>query len=87
MRHIQRTQRVSLGMLNEILVHRDDEGKDDLGMDAVDEHCDRRDDEGRLDLEQAPTADHKGDLLTKELDPAQFNRALSMIGMRQWKQE
>ena len=87
MRHIQRTQRVSLGMLNEILVHRDDEDKDDLGMDAVDEHCDRRDDEGRLDLEQAPTADHKGDLLTKELDPAQFNRALSMIGMRQWKQE
>lgn len=83
-RHIQRTQRVSVGMLNEMLVRRDDEEADDLGLDMIEIHGSPRKGDGHLEIEQVPTASHKGDLFTKELDRAQFQRALGMINMKPW---
>lgn len=61
MRHLPRTQRVSVGFLHEQIVQEPVEG------------------EGRIRLLKAETASHKGDLMTKELEPQQFERALAMI--------
>ena len=66
LRHLKRTQRIALGHLHEIFFE--------------DEHCDGpATTDGKFTLEKAATADHKGDLFTKELHPAQFNHALNLI--------
>ena len=39
------------------------------------------DDDGNVRVHKAATADHKGDLFTKELDRAKFEHALNMILM------
>ena len=63
MRHLRRTQRISLGHLH----------------DAFFEKEEQRGDHGKVNLKKANTIDHKGDMMTKELAPAQFNRALELI--------
>ena len=39
--------------------------------------------EGKVEIVKVPAADHKGDMMTKELEVHQFNRALEMIGMKE----
>ena len=69
LRRLKRTQRIALGHLHEIFFE--------------DEHCDGpATTDGKFTLEKAATADHKGDLFTKELHPAQFNHALNLIRVR-----
>lgn len=41
--------------------------------------------EGEVELVKTPTAEHKGDMMTKELEVCQFQRALGMIGMKEIK--
>ena len=41
--------------------------------------CEETDDDGNVRVHKAATADHKGDLFTKELDRAKFVHALNMI--------
>ena len=66
LRHLKRMQRIALGHLHEIFFE--------------DEHHDgSANTDGKFTLEKAATADHKGDLFTKELHPAQFNHALDLI--------
>ena len=66
LRHLKRTQRIASGHPHEIFF--EDEHHD--GSATTD---------GKFTLEKAATADHKGDLFTKELHPAQFNHALDFI--------
>jgi hypothetical protein len=63
MRHLRRTQRISLGHLHDVFFE-----KEEL-----------RGDHGKVNLKKANTIEHKGDMMTKELAPAQFNRALELI--------
>ena len=69
LRHLVRTQRVSLGFLHEIFI-----------KNAKMKNEDKRDVE--LILKKAETSEHRGDLFTKELDPQKFQAALGLIGMR-----
>jgi len=71
LRHLKRTQRIALGHLHEIFFEEEaDDRKHRDGSALTD---------GKFTLEKAATADHKGDLFTKELHPAQFNHALDLI--------
>ena len=60
LRYLPRTQRVSIGGLNEMW----------------------RDPEIALEVEYAPSAEHKGDFFTKELGAAMFKEARERVGMR-----
>ena len=60
LRYLPRTQRVSVGALNEIW----------------------RDPEIAMEVEYAPSAEHKGDFFTKELGAAMFKEARERVGMR-----
>ena len=68
LRHIYRTQRISLGFLHELVVPDPERSGDES--------------EGRIELIKEPTATHKGDMFTKELEPKDFERALDLIRMR-----
>ena len=63
MRYLKRTQRVSLGHLHDIFYEKEE----------------KRGGHGKVNLKKANTHEHKGDMMTKELSPAQFDRALELI--------
>ena len=71
LRHVKRMQRIALGHPHEIFFGEEtDDGKRLDGSAIMD---------GKFTLEKAATADHKGDIFTKELHPAQFEHALNLI--------
>ena len=65
LRHMARTQRVSLGDLHETFEERQAEGHDD----------------GPVLLQHQETKQHKGDVFTKYLDPTTYNNALRRLGV------
>ena len=71
LRHLKRTQRIALGHLHEIFFEEQADDREHRDGSALTD--------GKFTLEKAATADHKGDLFTKELHPAQFNHALDLI--------
>ena len=59
LRHLPRTERISVGVLYEILVERED-----------------------CTLQYQPSAEHKGDMFTKRLDPVTFEAAIKRANLR-----
>ena len=59
-RHLSRTERISLGVLHEHFVEQS----------------------GIYELQYQPTKRHKGDVFTKKLEPASFEAAVPMMGLR-----
>ncbi len=60
LRHLSRTERISLGTLHELFIEQGD----------------------RHHLEHQPTAEHKGDVFTKRLEPHAFESAVSRMGLQ-----
>ena len=65
LRHLKRTQRISLGDLHETFEGRNAEGSED----------------GPVKLEHADTKTHKGDVFTKYMSPMAFREAVSRLGV------
>ena len=63
LRHLPRTERISVGVLYEILVER-----------------------GDCTLQYQASAEHKGDMFTKRLDPATFEAAIARVNLRRMAQ-
>ena len=69
LKHLMRTQRVSLGFLHEIFF------EDEWDFDEEKKSP-------KMTLMKADTAVHRGDMFTKEVDPQRFAACLDLIGMR-----
>ena len=65
LRHLKRTQRISLGELHEAF---EEQGADDGSS-------------GSVTLEHAETKTHKGDVFTKYMSPAAFREAVARLGV------
>ena len=65
LRHLKRTQRISLGELHEAF---EEQGADDGSS-------------GPVTLEHADTKTHKGDVFTKYMSPASFREAVARLGV------
>jgi len=63
LRHLPRTERISVGVLYEVLVER-----------------------GDCTLQYQASAEHKGDMFTKRLDPATFEAAIARANLRRMTQ-
>ena len=61
LRHLARSQRVSLGFVHEMVTRGETE------------------EDGNIELVKAATEDHRGDLLTKELDVRKFEHAIGLV--------
>ena len=61
LRHLSRSQRVSLGFVHELVTQGETER------------------DGQVELVKAATVDHRGDLMTKELELNKFNHALELV--------
>ena len=69
LKHMMRTQRVSLGFLHEIFF------EDEWDFDEEKKNP-------KMTLTKADTAIHRGDMFTKEVDPQRFAVCLDLIGMK-----